>query len=316
MRLSRYSADALLLLAAFIWGVGFVAQRVAMDSMAETGAKVALPLLFTGIRYSLGAMLVGALLLLMKAREKRVTPREPNSSPPPTNSRRILWIGGLAAGSIMFLGSALQQIGLVTTTAGNAGFITGLYVIFVPFLCALLGQRLGWHVWVAASAALIGLYLLSVVGKPHINTGDIWVLACAVVWSAHVIVIGWAAPRVNPLELALIQMVITGVLGLIFAFALEPVTLEAALAAPGSILFSAVFAVAIAFTLQVVGQAAAPPAHAAILMSLESVFAAASGWACLDEHLGVMQLIGSALMLGGAILVQTQPLTESRRSPS
>ncbi len=304
MALGRTRADLLLLLAAFIWGTGFIAQNRGNELMAAASDGHALPVLFTGVRYSLGAILVLAFMGVRSMRRAAPPPADTNES---RTLRRRFWLGGTAAGVAMFVASVLQQQGLVTATVTNGGFITSLYVIFVPFIAAMLGQRIGGQVWVATALALIGLYLLSVVGVPQINSGDIWILGCALVWSVQVLVIGWAAPGSDPFALSVLQFAITGVLALATAPLLEPVSFAAITNAIWPILYSAVFAVAIAFTLQVVAQREAPPSDAAIIMAMESVFAALCGWLMLGEPLGPRQWAGGALMLGAAALVQWQP---------
>ena len=307
MRLGTAAADALLLAAAAIWGSTFIAQKLATEHMG--------PVAFNGVRFCLGALV----LLPFAARRLR-TIADPRV-------RRESVAGGLVAGVAMTFGSSLQQVGMHDTTASNAGFITGLYVIIVPMLGLLAGQWVGWNVWWGAALAVVGLFFLSLFdpggGAPTWNPGDAWVLCCAFAWAVHVQVIGRAAPRADALVISVVQFAVTG------AVALAASQLLAALA-PGSdwgarealsatdlravawpLAYATLLSTCVAFTLQTVAQGSAPPAHAAILLSLEGVFAAlaeaacqAAGWAGLGAPLTRWKFFGCALMLAGVILSQ------------
>lgn len=208
----------------------------------------------------------------------------------------------------MFVAIGLQQIGLVHTTAGKAGFITGLYVVFVPMIGLLVGHRISVATWIGAAFAAVGLYFLSVAGQLAINPGDLFVLACAVVWAVHVQIIGWLSPKTDSVRLAAMQFGTGAVLGLAAAMLTEEITFTGIMACKWWILYGGVFPVGIAFTLQIIGQRDAPPAHAAVLMSLEAVFAAGTGWLLLSETLGHRELIGCALMFAGILVSQTRLL--------
>jgi drug/metabolite transporter (DMT)-like permease len=290
MKLATFQADALLLLAAVIWGTGFVAQRAGMEHVG--------PMAFTGIRFALGTLV---LLPIIYIRRHRPTPTDPQAR---ASARRVYLLGGTLAGLVLFIGVSLQQIGLIYTTAGKAGFITGLYVIIVPIIGFFLRYHVRSITWIGAGLAAVGLYFLSVSGSFEVNRGDGFVLACAVVWAVHVLIIGWLSPRTDPLPLAAMQFAITSALGLIAALLTEDLTAESILAAKGAILYGGVFAVGVGYTLQVVGQRDAPPAHAAILLSLEAVFAAVAGGLILTEVLTSRELLGCALMLGGVLTSQ------------
>ena len=164
--------------------------------------------------------------------------------------------------------------------------------------------------------ATVGLYFLSATGSFTVNRGDWYVLACAFVWAAHVLIIGWLAPKADPLRLAAVQFAITSALGLTAAWFAEEMTAERILAAKWPILYGGVFPVGIAFTLQIIGQRHAPPAHAAILLSLEAVFAAGVGALILDETLSLRELSGCALMLGGVLVSQIRKSRERATEPS
>jgi drug/metabolite transporter (DMT)-like permease len=275
-------ADGLLLLAAAIWGAAFVAQRSAMQHIG--------PLTFNGIRFALGTLV---LLPVMYAR-----------GPQRDTSARADVITGLQAGLLLFAGATLQQVGLVYTTAGKAGFITGLYVVLVPVFGLVLGQRAGRATWVGIALALVGLYLLSVTEALTMSPGDGLVLFCALVWAVHVLFIGRRSPHADPLRLAATQFAVTAILSLAIGIVREPITVAGLHAATGAILYGGLLSVGVAYTLQVVGQRTAPPAHAGLLLSLEAVFAAIAGAWLLGEQLNPRQFGGCALMLTGIVASQ------------
>jgi len=280
-------AESMLLLAAILWGGAFVAQKRAWALEVEV-----LPLI--SMRFLLGAAVLAPLAIW----------RAPRAGAKSGRRRRDLWIGGAVAGAALFVGAILQQAGMKWTTPGVAGFITGLYVLFVPMLGLLVGVRAHAPVWIGACLATVGLYLMSVHGRPEINPGDALVLLGSVAWALHVLVIAWAAPRTDPILLSVIQFAVTGVLASIASIATGRSPIEGLENAPFDILYLGVVAVAIAFTLQVIGQRVTPAPHAVIILSLEAIFAAIGGAIFFDERFGIAALIGSGLMLGGALLSQ------------
>ena len=294
--LTPLRADLLLLVCAAIWGVSFLWQTWANEHVK--------PLTYVGIRCLCGGLLTLPLALRPRV---RAALREPSK-------RRSLWIGGLAAGLCMAFASGFQQTGLMHTTVTNAGFITGLYVVFVPFLGALLGQRIGGPAWIAVLLAITGMFFLSFHHATiaadfaefwrGLNTGDLWILACAATWAVHVQVVGWASKRTDPVALSVLQFFVGGSLALSYALLFEPITQEGLRGAAAPILLSAVFAVGLAFTLQAIAQDVAKPTHAAILLSLESVFGALTGVFWLGESFSGRQAAGCALMLGAALVAQ------------
>ena len=286
-----FRADALLLLVALIWGVGFVIQRTAMDTIG--------PITFTGVRLLIGSLSILPLLpLAAKLAPQNLRP----------TSKSALLLGLCGAGMAMCLGAVLQQAGLVYTSAGIAGFITGLYVVFVPILGLLVGYFVRWTTWVAVLVATAGLYLLSVQGQltPNI-VGDLLVLLGAVAWGAQFLVIGWLAIRADPVRIAIFQTAFAGVLALLVAVIWESPDPAAILAIWPEFLYSGVLAVGAAFFIQIIAQQDAPPAHAAVMLAMEAVFGALAGWAFLSEQLTLTQLIGCAVMLVGILLAQLRP---------
>jgi drug/metabolite transporter (DMT)-like permease len=287
--------DALLLLAAAIWGFAFVAQRAGMQHVG--------PLTFNAIRFALGSL---ALLPLVLVRRKAAPAGSAATSPiHPVPA-------GLLAGVVLTGGAMLQQAGLVSTSAGKGGFVTGLYVVLVPLAGLLWGQRAGWPRWVGVALAACGLYLLSVTSRFTIERGDLLVLASALFWTGHVLLLAWLSPRTDVVGLACVQNAVCAALnGAVVPFVERP-SLEAIRAAAVPILYGGLLSVGVAFTLQALGQRRAPPAHAALLLSTEAVFAALGGWWLLGERLGARGLAGCALMFAGMLCAQLPLLLRLR----
>ena len=279
-------ADFLLLLTATIWGFAFVAQRVGMTYMG--------PFTFNAIRFSLGALSLLPLLIWQNKREETGVRRPIKSNVLPI----------LSTGLVLFAGSSLQQIGLVGTTAGKAGFITGLYVILVPLLALLWGQKTHPAHWVGALLAATGLYFLSVKQGFVVSPYDLVVLAGAFAWAGHVHLIDRYAGLVGPIRLSIGQFWVCGVLSTIAAISFEDINLASISDGIYPILYGAFLSVGLAYTLQVVAQRTADPTHAVIILSLEGAFATLGGWLVLQEVLTPRDLLGSALMLVGMLVSQ------------
>lgn len=256
------------------------------------------PFTFTGVRFALGSV---ALLPLLAARRRRSTERL---------SWRVLLPGGLLAGVVLFAGASCQQIGIVTTTAGKAGFITGLYVVLVPLLGLLQRQRIGMGAWIGAILAVVGLYFLTMPADlselrlTAMTSGDLWVLLGAFFWALHVHILAWLTQRVEALPIAVLQFAVTAILSSIVALLLETPTLPGLRDAVWAILYGGLLSVGVAYTLQVVAQRDARPAHAAIILSLEAVFAVIGGALLLGEMLTLRGLAGCVLMLAGMLVSQ------------
>jgi drug/metabolite transporter (DMT)-like permease len=290
METSTVKSDALLLTTAVIWGFAFVAQRVGMDFVG--------PFVFNGVRFALGCLVLVPLIL------KNGVPIGNHAEKPKPGNQKMGIIGGTVAGVVLFTGASLQQVGLVYTTAGNAGFITGLYVVIVPILGILLRHRTNAGTWTGAVLAAAGLYLLSVTETFTIAFGDLLELIGAFFWAVHVLLIGWLSPKLNSFKLAFLQYAACSLLSLVVAVLFEDNTMSGLAQATIPILYGGILSVGIAYTLQVVAQKTAHPAHAAIILSLEAVFAAVGGWIILDEFLTFRELFGCSLMLGGMLISQ------------
>ena len=283
-------SDGLLLLTAFIWGFAFVAQRVGMEHVGPFG--------FNGVRFALGCLVLLPLLWKSGVRTWGGHAAAAGLFSPSSLG------GGLLAGLVLFAGASFQQVAMVYTTAGNAGFITGLYVILVPIIGIALRQRTHTGTWVGAALAAIGLYLLSVVDGFTISPGDLLVLIGAFFWAGHVHIIGWLSPRQDPLRIAFLQYAACALLSLLVSVAIERNTMGGYLSAATPILYGGLLSVGVAYTLQVVAQRTAKPAHAAIILSLEAVFAALGGWIMLGEVLTHRGLVGCVLMFCGMMTSQ------------
>jgi len=297
---TSWQANLLLLTTAMIWGFAFVAQRLGMEHVS--------PFTFNATRFAVGA--VSLLPVLIAYRLKK-----PLSQRPPIFDRFGL-LGGLCLGVALFLGSSLQQIGIVYTTAGKAGFITGLYVIIVPLLGLFWKQKTGMGTWLGAFLAVAGMYFLSISDGFNISQGDLLVLISALFWAIHVQMISWFTRRFDSLLLSLYQFLFCAALSWLCALQWETISISAIRAAIYPILYAGVMSVGIAYTLQVVAQQKAHPAHAAIILSLESVFALLGGWLFLEEILSPRGLFGCSLMLTGMILSQLLPIPMTAKKAS
>jgi drug/metabolite transporter (DMT)-like permease len=283
-----WRANALLLLTAAIWGLGFVAQRLGATGLG--------PFSYNALRFGLGAGALLAALPLIRRFE-----------PAASSTLGGLAGGGLAAGAVLFIGSSLQTAGLQYTLPGKAGFITGLYVVIVPVLGLFCRQKSGAAVWLGAVLAVAGLYFLTVNTNLSIQTGDVLILAGAFFWAAHVQVIAYFSRRVDPIHMAIAQFVVTALLSFCAGLLLEMPTLRGIADTLPAILFGGFLSVGVAFTLQVIGQKDTHPGHAAIIMVSEAMFAVLGGWLLMGERMGGRELFGCALMLAGMALAVVAP---------
>jgi len=276
-----------LLLAAFIWGITFVAQLVGMDNIG--------PFTYGFARYVVGVMAI--FVIWYGFRGKRRDAKE-------HGEYYSGWKAGMGAGVIMFVASAFQQCALQYTTAGKTAFITCLYIIFVPIISVVIGKILKLENWIGALAALIGLYCLSIKGDFDLNYGDVLAFICSIFWSLHIMYIDRFADKKDNIDISASQLVVCAVLNGIAAFAMESVVWQHIVDAWFPIAFAGVMSSGIAFTLQIVGQRYAEPAHAAIIMSLESVFGAVGGWFVLNEQMSHIEVFGCMMMLMGMLITQ------------
>jgi drug/metabolite transporter (DMT)-like permease len=330
MNKKAFRADILLLLTAAIWGFGFVAQSSGMDFVG--------PFTYNGIRFILGS--VSLLPLIFFGRKKRLqnaggadtvagASNVGTQAGGKSTQQKILYT--FIAGTVLFVAVAFQQIGIMFTTVGNAGFITGFYVVLTPIFGIFLGKKTHLPTWVGMVFALAGLYFISLAGNSmSLNPGDLITIISAVFWACHILVIDHLVQKIDPLILSSGQFAWCGFFAVIAALVLDPlipfwaaqiapaaqlqqwVTLADIIGGQGGALWGAIVpllygglaSVGVAYTLQVVAQKDAPPAHATIILCLEGAFAAFGGILLRSEHPTSFTFLGFAFMLGGMIVTQ------------
>lgn len=281
----------MLVMTAFIWGTAFVAQSMGMDYLG--------PFTFNGVRSLIGGIaLLPCILLLQKWN------REETGAKVQNGNRKDLILGGTACGLLIFGASSLQQLGIQYTTAGKAGFITAFYIVIVPVLGIFLKKRIGWKVWLAVVIALAGLYFLCITESFTIGKGDALIFLCALVFSLHILVIDYFAPRADGVKMSCIQFFVCGIVSLPFMFLLETPTIAGILAGGVPLLYAGVLSCGVAYTLQIIGQKNVNPAVASLILSLESCFSVLAGWLVLGENLSARETVGCILMFAAIILAQ------------
>lgn len=284
----RLKADLTLLAVAVIWGTAFIAQSIA--------GQYHVAFLYNGASFLLGSLI----LLPFLPRRKKI----PSSQ----------WVWMSLAGSVLFLGSALQQVGILYTKVANAGFITSLYSVFTPFILWLLfRERPHWIDLLAVTAASLGAYLLSTGGSFQIQPGDGLELAGAVFWGLHFVILGKIASRFEPVSFAAGQFFVGGLFNFLAGLGFENLGLLTPLPVVGAVLYRAALSISIGYTLQVWGQRHTPPTDAALILGLEAVFAAFAGWLMLKQSLLPVQMAGCAIIFGAVLLSQLKSLGASQK---
>lgn len=283
---------AMLMLTALIWGTAFVAQSVGMDYLG--------PCAFTATRNFIGCVALLPVIALASRLRSGAQPEEAAPAP----GKKALFGWGAACGLLLGGATLLQQAGMQTASAGKAGFLTALYIVIVPVLGIFLGRRPGLKVWMGVVLALVGAYLLSVKGGAGIASGDLLVIASAVVFSLHILVIDSVPAGVDGVRLSCVQFLVAGVFALVLALFLESFTWRDILSAWVPLLYTGVVSSGVGYTLQILGQRTVNPTVASLILSLESVFAALAGWAILGQALSLRELFGCALVFVAVILAQ------------
>ncbi|MDF2677120.1 MAG: putative permease, superfamily [Bacillota bacterium] len=282
----------ILLLTAAIWGFAFVAQRVGMQHVG--------PFTYTGVRFALGSI---SLLPVIYFFNKKNSNKEKVIE---EADLKTTIKSGIMAGCALFIAASLQQVGLVYTTAAKAGFITSLYIVLVPILGIFLKQKTHTKTWLGAFTAVVGLYLLSINESFTIEFGDLLEIIGAFFWAAHILLIDKFVKNVDAVKLSCVQFATGSILSIIFAIIFEDINITGIMQAAIPILYGGILSGGVAYTLQAIGQKGAKPAHAAIALSMEAVFAAIGGILLLSEILSVRGYIGCALMLLGMLIAQTE----------
>ncbi len=289
--------NALLLLAAMIWGFAFVAQSVATDHIG--------PFTFTASRNFIGAAVLVPVILL----------RQKNSPLPKTpKAKKTLLLGGLFCGLALCTAANLQQIGIAETTVGKAGFITALYVVLVPVCGLFFKKKVPPVVWISVLMAVAGLYFLCMNETLTIAPGDIYVGLCALVFTAHILVIDHFSPHVDGVQLSCLQFFVVGVVSLVPALLLENPSFGNLVAAAVPILYAGVLSSGVAYTLQIVGQKFTTPTLASLIMSLESVFAVLGGALLLQQWPTPREAFGCALMFAAIIVSQIATMPKGEKA--
>ncbi len=287
----------MLLAASFFWGTTFVAQVLGMEGLG--------PYTYAAFRFALGTLFMGALWFAYRG--KRADERR-------AGTFRSGFLPGIPVGVAMFIGVTLQQVALLYTTAGKTAFITTLYIVLVPLAAVLLGQRVRVAQWGGALLAFIGVYFLSAYGELTINTGDLLVFICSFFWMAQILLIDRYASTVDAIELCLMEMIVCTFGNAALAAVYETFLWSDVVRAAIPILYAGILSCGVAYTCQILGQAYVEPTQASILLSTEAVFAAVSGWIILGETMSGVQMMGCALLLGGALMAQVRGTGKSRNN--
>ena len=289
----------LLLIGSVVWGAAFAAQRAGMDHMP--------PFAFSGIRMLLGGFVMMPLVRLLD--------REPELSAEEVTVRKMdQRKAGLICGLFLFAATSLQQVGLVSTSAGKAGFLTALYVVLVP-LAGLLVFKVhpGRIIWIGVALAVAALYLLCVPAAGfRVEAGDLLLICCALCFTGQILGVDRYAPKVNGAALARDEFLVTGILSLVVAFCTEKITWEGIGEALIPILYTGIMSSAVGYSLQIFGQRDVNPTVASLLMCLESVFAVITGAVLLGETMTSREILGSLLMFAAVILAQLSPVIEHK----
>jgi drug/metabolite transporter (DMT)-like permease len=304
MTMNRFRADLVLLLVALIWGTAFAVQRVA--------AQYFDPFTFNGLRFILGGLVLLPFSQLVpwnragQASMREGSPQEMTKYSSVLNRKSILYI--VAAGAVLFAGSGLQQAGLKYTTAGNAGFITTLYVVLVPIILVIfMREKIHWIAWVSAGIAIIGSLLLSTGGTLQLARGDNLELAGAMMWALDVILVSRAVKVIPVMTFSVGHYIVAGTFNLIVSLFIG-MSLNGIATAWWTIVYIGLISTAVGYTLQALGQKYAPPTDATILLSMEAVFAALSGYVFLGETMEFVQLVGCGLIFCAVLITQFQSL--------
>ena len=286
MKQKPWLGSLALILAAVIWGSAFVAQRKGMEFNG--------PFTFNAIRCCIGALALGLVSLVLPKRAE--------------TDRRSTLLSGLCCGLCLFFATNLQQLGLVDTDAGKAGFITTFYIVMVPVAGLFLGKRCARITWLAVIPAFTGLYFLCMsAGSFRLQRGDLLVFLSALCYTVHILLVDHFVLKADGVRMSCIQFAVCGLLSLIPAFALETPSLADAGRGIIPLLYAGLLSCGVAYTMQIVGQKHLKPAVASLIMSMESVFAVLSGWLLLHERLSARELLGCGLVFSAVLLVQLWP---------
>ena len=276
-----------LLVATIIWGSTFIAQSVGMDYIG--------PFTFLTMRAVLAVPFLVILIFLIE--------RNPAATVKKWSDPK-LWKAGFVCGISLFVAAGLQQVGIIHTTAGKAGFITAMYILLVPILGIFLGKMPPITAWVSVALAVAGLYFLSCVGVSQVNIGDLYLLGCAFTYAIQITLVDQYGPGLDGFRLNCVQSLVCGIFAAIFMFCTEEPVMSDILACWTSIAYAGILSMGIAFSLQIIGQKYVEPTPASLIMSLESVFAVLCGWLLLNERMTKYETLGCILVFVAVILSQ------------
>lgn len=293
---------SMLSLTSFIWGTAFVAQSVGMDFVG--------PFTFNGVRFWIGALVLLPLIFYLS--------RKKNQPVLPTAKKdfRLLLKGGFWCGLLIFIAATLQQIGIIYTTVGKAGFLSALYIVLIPILELFLGRKSSFLIWLCILIAVIGMYLLCIHESFAINFGDLLMILCSLALAIHILMVAHYTLLLDGVKLSFLQFFFCGLFSLFSAFFFESPNWESIFAGRIPILYAGVLSCGIAYTLQVIGQKYAPPVIASLIFSLESVFAVLAGWFILGEILTFREMVGCVLILFAILIAQFPAPKIKRKKPS
>lgn len=284
--------SCLLFLTACIWGSSFVAQSVGMDYIG--------PYTFNCLRFLIGGLVLLPVIFFSRHRKKDQKDRSKDR----TLQKKEMLCGGIVCGVVLCIASTLQQIGIIYTTAGKAGFLTAMYIVLVPVLGLFLKRKAGLQLWISVGLALLGLYLLCMKGAFSLNGGDVLLILCAVGFSVHIMVVDYFSPKLDGMILSCIQFLVAGLISGIGMLLSEQFDWHMVLLAAKPILYSGVLSCGVGYTLQVIAQKGLNPTVASLLMSLESVVSVIAGFLVLHEVLSGRELLGCVFMFAAVILAQ------------
>lgn len=290
-----YSGTLALLMASFIWGFGFVAQKMGMDYME--------PFSFNGVRNIFGAMVLLPFASYFLARDRGIEAIKEGQKTPVIKSI----IPGAIIGVFLFVASNLQQVGLKYTTVGKAGFITAMYIVMVPLFGRFLGKKIHKLMVISLVIAVVGLYLLCINEGFSIGLGDGLMLLCAIAFAFQILSIDMLGGKINSVVLSCTEFAVAGILSMVVAFIVETPTWEGIWMAKGALVYAAVLSSGVAYTLQIVGQKRVTPSVASLLMSLESVFSVIGGALIMKEKMTVKEGVGCGLVFAAVLLSQVSP---------
>lgn len=292
MKFKQLRGSMLLILTAFIWGIAFVAQSVGMSFVG--------PYTFTCSRSIIGGLVLLPCIMILNKLGFGEASKETSGK----ESKKELVIGGVCCGILLCAGTCFQQIGIMYTTVGKAGFITAFYIIIVPILGLFLKRKCGLAVWCSVVIALIGLYFLCMTESLTIQLGDILLFICALIFSLHIICVDHFSSKVNGVKLSCIQFWVTALISGVMMFLFEQPEWTFIIAAWQPILYAGILSSGVGYTLQIIGQRDVKPTVASLIMSLESVFSVLAGFVLLGQRLSGRELLGCLLMFVAIILAQ------------